>query len=151
MSRHAFTLVELVVVLVIISAIAGLALPAYGGALARYRLDAAAYDLSRELDRAATHARATANTITIRFDTTNHVVGFDDLPARLTAANSFTFDLRESPRDATFVSVDFSGDEEYQISGYGIPSSKGLITLTNGGAVRYIKVDAATGMSEVSR
>ncbi|MEO1279193.1 MAG: prepilin-type N-terminal cleavage/methylation domain-containing protein, partial [Planctomycetota bacterium] len=90
-SRHAFTLVELIVVLVIISAVAGLALPAYGSALARYRLDAAAYDLSRELDRAATHARATSTTVTIRFDTTNHVVGFDDLPERITAATSFAF------------------------------------------------------------
>ncbi|MEQ8844432.1 MAG: prepilin-type N-terminal cleavage/methylation domain-containing protein [Phycisphaerales bacterium] len=146
-----FTLVELIVVLVIISAIAGLALPAYGSAVARYRLDAAAYDLSGELDRAAMHARATATTVTIRFDTTNHLVDFDNVPDRRTAAASFTFDLREQPRDARLVSVDFDGFDYYAVSGYGVPTSDGLVTLRNSGGARRIKVDMATAMSRVSR
>ncbi len=146
MSRHAFTLVELIVVLVIISAVAGLALPAYGSALARYRLDAAAFALSRELDRATSHARATSTTVSIRFDTATHVVEFNGLPDRRTNATSFTLDLRESPREARIVSADFASTQTYQISGFGIPSSEGGVTLTNGGMQRSIKVDAATGL-----
>ena len=150
-TRRAFTLVELIVVLVIISAIAGLALPAYGSAVARYRLDAAAYALSGELDRSAVHARTTASTVTIRFDTTNHLVEFDNLPDRRSGAATFTLDLREEPRDATLVSVNFDGFEYYSISGYGVPSTDGLIILRNTGGARRINVDAATAMSRVSR
>lgn len=149
--RYAFTLVELIVVLVIISAIAGLALPAYGSAVARYRLDAATYDLSGELDRAATHARTTASTVTIRFDTTNHLVEFDNVPDRRSGASTFTLDLREDPRDARLVSVDFDGFEYYSVSGYGVPSSDGLIILRNSGGARRITIDQATAMARVAR
>jgi len=139
------------VVLVIISAFAGLALPAYGSAVARYRLDSAAYELSGELDRAAAHARMVGAMVTIRFNVAGDTVEFDDVPHRTTNATSYSIDLRESPRDAGIVSADFNTAEEYTVSGFGVPSSGGVVMLQNTAAARQLTIDAATGRSRVSR
>lgn len=147
--RSGFTLVELVVVLLVIGTIAGLALPAYGSAVARYRLHAAAYQLRNDLDRAGAHARATMIPITVEFDLVTHTVEFDDLPSRRDAGNDHVLDLREPPMQATIVSANFSGLDEYIISAYGVPSSGGTVVLGGAGTTRTLNVDATTGQASV--
>jgi type II secretory pathway pseudopilin PulG len=143
-------LVELVVVLLVIGTIAGLALPAYGSAVARYRLQSAVYQLRQDMDRSVTHARATGTPVTIVFDTVNHAVTFTGMPARAVGGPDLTLDLNTGPMGASISSADFGANPFSTISGFGVPSSGGSVTLRNGTTTGVLVVDATTGLTEVA-
>lgn len=148
--RRGFTLVELAVVLLIIGAIAGLALPAYGSATARYRLQSAVHQLRADLDRSVAYARASGTPVTVQFDTINHVVTFVGMPTGTVGGPDLVLDLDSGSMDAEISSATFGSGTEYTISGYGIPSEGGTVTLRNGGTGATITVDATTGLSSIS-
>ena len=136
---------ELVVVLVVISVMAGLALPAYSSAVARYRLQSAAHNLASDIDHATQYAAATMTEVTVQFNTVNNRVRFGGLPARRTVGPSHVLDLEEHPNGAAISSVDFSGLQQYTISAFGVPSSGGTVVLRNGDGAVTLEVDATTG------
>lgn len=144
-----FTLVELVVVLVVISIIAGLALPVYGNAVARYRFETAVHQVRGDLERGATHARATMTTVGVRFDLASHQVKFANLPSRRDAGVNLTLNLEEHPMGATIASASFGGTGEYSISPYGVPDSGGAVILAGAGTTRTIRVDPATARASI--
>lgn len=146
--RRGFTLVELVVVLMVIASIAGLALPAYGGAVARYRLDSASHQLIADSQRALAHARAFGAPITVRFDIAAHTITFGGLPSRTNADH--VLDLRQHPMEARILSVDFAGRAQYVVSGYGVPDSSGVVVLGNSSGSRTLVFDGITGLVGVS-
>lgn len=148
--RRGFTLVELTVVLLIIGAIAGLALPAYGSAAARYRLQSAVHQLRTDLDRSAAYARASGTPVTVQFDTTNHVVTFVGMPAGTVGGPDLVLDLDSGSMQAEISSATFGAGTEYTISGFGVPSEGGTVTLRNGGAGATITVDATTGLASIT-
>ncbi len=67
---RAFSLFELVLVIVIMALMAGIAIPMFAGANARYRLDAAALRLQADADHVAERARASGAAHEIEFDKT---------------------------------------------------------------------------------
>lgn len=132
-------------VLVIISVAAGLALPAYSGAVARYRLQSATHNLNADIDRATEFARATMTPVTVRFDPSTHRVTFNSLPGRRDAATDHVLDLQAHPNGATIASANFSGLQQYTISAFGVPDSGGAVVLSGAGTTRTVSVDASTG------
>jgi type II secretory pathway pseudopilin PulG len=139
----------LTIVLAIIGTIAGLALPAYGSAVARYRLQSAAHQLRVDLDRAAVHARATMTTVTVTFDPATHTVTFADLPSKRDAAVDHVLDLTAHPLGATIASASFSGFQSYAISPFGLPSRGGTVVLAGAGTTRTITISASTGSASI--
>lgn len=148
--RGGFTLVELTVVLLIIGAIAGLALPAYGSAAARYRLQSAVHQLTNDLDRSVAYARASGTPVTVQFDTGNHTVTFVGMPAGTVGGPDLVLDLDSGAMDAEISSATFGAGTEYTISGFGIPSEGGTVTLRNGSAGATITVDPTTGLTSIT-
>lgn len=147
---RAFTLVELVVVLVVISIMAGLALPAYGGAVARYRLQSATHNLTSDIDRATQHASASMTEVTIIFNTATHRVRFTGLPGKDNPGVAHVLDLQDHPNGASISSANFSGLQQYTISAFGIPSSGGTVVLRGAGTSTNIVVDGSTGAVSIS-
>lgn len=148
--RGGFTLVELVIVLIVMATIAGLALPAYGGAVARYRLESAVYHLQNDSYWALAHARAAGVSINVRFDPAIHSVTFSNLPHRTIANDNHVLDLRAHPMEAVINTADFDGRLQYNISGFGLPDSGGTVVLRNGSGSRTLHYNATTGMVSVS-
>lgn len=134
----------------IIGTIAGLALPAYGSAVARYRLQSAVHQLRQDMDRSVAYARATGNPVTIVFDTGSHVVTFNGMPAGTVGGPDLKLDLNDGPRGANISAAAFGGNPFYTISGYGVPSSGGSVTLRKAGAAGVLTVDRTTGLTSVS-
>lgn len=131
-------------VLAIVAIMAGVALPAYSGAVARYRLQAAAQQLANDMDRAADYAWATMSTVGVDFDLATHSVRFTGLPSRTDAASDYRLDLSAHPYGAGISSANFSGQPRYTISPFGVPSSGGTVVLRGADAAKTITVDAAT-------
>lgn len=136
---------ELIVVLVVISITAGLALPAYSSAVTRYRLQSATHQLSTDIDRATRHARATMRPVTVIFDGGTHRVRFASLPSRRSAGTDHVLDLLEHPNGAQISSADFSGQPWYTISAFGVPSSGGMVVLRGADSFATLTIDASTG------
>jgi Tfp pilus assembly protein FimT len=137
-SRLAFSIFEMVLVLAIITFLAGLALPRMANATARYQADYAAKRLVHDLDRCRNNARLTAASQSITFDTTNSrytVTGGSG------TAVGFTVDLSVAPYKAKIVSA-----SNVTFDAYGqAPSSGATITISSGGQTRTVTLSASSG------
>ena len=139
-SHRAFTLIELVLVLVIVGVVAAMAAPRYAGALANYRSRCAARRVVLDLSAAAADALAASAARTMRFDR---------------AANAYSVNggapvrLDREPYGAALVSVDLGGDDAITFDGYGAPDSGGTIVVRSGQFTRTIIVNPLTGRAAV--
>ncbi|MEO1007658.1 MAG: GspH/FimT family pseudopilin [Planctomycetota bacterium] len=149
MLRRAFSLTELVIVLVVISVAAGLALPAYSSATGRYRAHGGAQQLVADLDRAAAHARTTATQVDVAFLSAPDRVEFSGLPDRLDAAVDHVLQLEGDPFSVRLVTADFGGSAAFTLNELGVPSSGGTIELDGGGRKWILDVDPTTGEASI--
>ncbi len=138
--RSAFTLVELVLVVVIIAVIAGIATPRYGSAIAHQQIDAAVRRIETDLALVQQRAKFSSTSQTIQFDALNEsygVVGMvdPDHPARI-----YRVELSVSPYDAAIHTVDFGGTSAVTFDGYGDPDNKGTIVIKVGNTYKTITV-----------
>lgn len=149
LSGSAFSLVELVLVLTIISVFAAIAVPRYGEALSRYRADAAARRVIVDLEYARSLARSTGSSVTVHVlpDTdTLKIIGASDEDQ---PGSGYHTDLAERPYHADVVSSQFNSDYILIYDGYGYPDSTGSIVLSVGGMTRTIEVNQDSGKAVV--
>lgn len=140
----AFSYIELVLVLAIITVVAAVAAPRYFGAMANYRADAAARRLAADLELAREAARAASAPRSITFDNAND---------RYRTAAGDAVELTDEPYGAVIVSVVFSpaapvngGDPgALTFDGYGKPGRTCMITLAAGDTQRTVTVGASSG------
>lgn len=143
-----FTLVELLLVMVIVGAVAAVAVPRYARALVRYRLDAAARRVAADL----TVARATS-----RHTSTETSVVFDPATCRYQLLNvkgsggvsDPVVDLSAEPYRVSEILADLGGDATVKFNGWGLPDGGGTIVLRIGPAQKQVVLDAATGKAQV--
>jgi len=148
MSRHGFTLLELIIVTMIIGIVSAAAAPRFVDALVQYRVEAAARQHRSDLAKARTHAKTMSASQLVQFDP---------------AANSYTFpgmsDIDHPSQDyqvlvelrfkASIASANCGGDAELSFDGYGMPDSSAEIVLQSGQHQRTVLVDADTGLPSV--
>lgn len=149
MTRRAFSLVELVAVVLIVGIVAALAAPRVGSALARQRLDGAARRVVADLALAQRAARAASASRSVTFSTATGgytVSGVDD-PNQ--AGAPYVVDLGAEPYGAELISVLFTGGSVLTFDGFGRPSSGGGVMLRCGNGCRRVVVDANTGAATV--
>jgi prepilin-type N-terminal cleavage/methylation domain-containing protein len=143
-----FTLVELVMVLVVVSLLAGLAIPRYSTAAVRYRLKAAAHRVAEDVALARGTARSRSQAVVMSF---NRGAGYYEIPQikGMNGAATYLTRLGSDPYGVAMMSVDFAGAEEVTFNGFGIGTS-GQICLAVKGYACTVDVEGNTGVVTIT-
>ena len=143
--RWAFSLAELICVIVIISIITAIAAPRFSNSLALQHIEAAGRRIVVDLAFAQRQAKSSNASQTVRFDPVAGRYLLIGMPHPDHAAREYGVSLQEEPYRATLVSADFGGDQEIIFDVFGVPDSGGSVVIRVGNHVRTIVVDADTG------
>jgi len=143
---RAFSLVEMVMVLTIISLAAAIAVPRFTHAVNRRTADSAARRIVQDLALARQHARVTSSDISVNFRNTP---GYEikNLPDPNNPNESYTVDLKGAPYNVSQWEVDFAGAREVSFDMYARPSRRGTIVLRIGGESRTITLNRESGVA----
>lgn len=141
--RHAFTLIELVIVLMILGIVAAAAAPRYQSALASYRADATVKRLAADLEMARRQAKRTSAGQTVEFYVVGDRYVFAGMADLDHPSQDYEVHLDDPSYVASLVSVDFNGNSDVTFNIYGQPDNAGTVTIQSGGRQRQVAVDAA--------
>lgn len=148
MSRHGFTLIELVIVTMIIGIVSVVAAPRFSEALSMYRVEAAARQLRSDLEKARMHAKTTSANRLVQFDVDGDSYTVPGMPDIDHPSQDYRI-LVESRFCVKIVSADCGGDAELSFSGFGSPDSNATIVLQAGSHQMTVLVDGNTGLPSV--
>jgi prepilin-type N-terminal cleavage/methylation domain-containing protein len=138
--RTAFTLVELISVMLILGIMTAAAVPSFSDSLMYHRVESATLRLKKDLELARQLAisRSTSHTLQFTSTTAYTIPGVDSLDR---VGQPYTVDLAQPPHSVRVLSVDFSGSATVSFNGYGMPSSAGTIVIQAGKHQRQIALD----------
>ena len=148
MSRHAFTLLELTIVTMIIGILSAVAAPRFVDALMEYRVEAAARQLHSDLAKARVRAKTTSASQVVQFDPAANSYTLPGVPDIDHPSQDYRVSV-ESKFKASIALVDCGGDAQLSFDGYGISDSGGEIVLQSGQHQITVLVDAETGLPSV--
>jgi prepilin-type N-terminal cleavage/methylation domain-containing protein len=143
---RAFSLIELVIVMLIMSIFAAVAAPKFHNSLLFHRVESAARRLKADIDMARQRARLTSASQTVTFANSSYTVsGAQGLDR---PSNTYTVSLLASPYSLDSGVANFgSGSQTLVFDGYGTPTSGGTVVLTASVHSCTVTVDSATGVT----
>lgn len=146
--NKAFTLVELVLMLAIISILAAIAGPRYVNSLSLYRAQAAAQRIAADINLARWQAHAASGqSIVFNLTSNNYSLpGVSGLPGQ---PSPYTVTLSSDPYGATLTSATFGSGTTLTYDQYGQPSSAGTVVVQSGSFSKTVTVDPNTGLATV--
>ncbi len=144
----AFSLVELVAVIVIMGLLAAVAVPRYAAAANRYHLSFATQRIAADLELARSRAIQSSTTTSIKFDPLTHTYTLTGFTTVDRAGNTRVVNMADDPYDVTLHSANFDGTFVAEFDGFGKPTSAGSVVLVRGGQ-RYQVSLAANGQVTV--
>ena len=141
--RPAFTLVELVIVVLVMSITAAAAAPVFLDSLLFHRVESAARRLKADLGLARHTARLTSTAQSVSFAGSTYTLSaaVKDLD---NPHHAYVVDLAAPPYEVG-VSAIFDGSQTISFDGYGTPSSWGTVFLTNKRHQCIVQLDQTTG------
>jgi type IV fimbrial biogenesis protein FimT len=140
--RRAFSLVELCLVLLIISVMAGLAMPRMSASRDRHRVEAIARRLSTDLERARTLAQAEQREWVL---VTKSGADAYELYPPLNPSSGERVLLDLTQPDTQIVAIDFNSTNAASFSPFGTPATGGFVDVASGSMLVRITVDPVTG------
>lgn len=144
--RGAFTLVELVMILLIVGIIAAIAMPRLATGQSRYLVDSAARRIAADLDRARTQAVASSRSVSVVFRAAESVYSIAGLEALDRRTANTVVQISQEPYKARIVQVNFNGSATLTWDGFGTASASGSITVAVGTDHRLITIDQSTSV-----
>lgn len=148
-SNCGFNLLELVLVSAIVAIFAAMAIPRYGSASSRYRLDLAARRVAADLRLAQMCAKTSSSSCTMVFNAATEQYTIMNLPAPDGLSGSYQVALLAEPYKAELLSVNFNDSSQVVFNGWGLPDSGGTVTVAAGSQQKTITVDSGTGRIDV--
>ena len=145
----AFTLLEVVLVLAIVTTLGAIAAPRYARYTLRYRADLAVGRVISDLNLARLSAKASGGTRAVTFDVGTsryQVQGWSSLNNR---SNPYWVNLSDMPYEARLISASFGGTSQITYGGWGLPQAGGTAILAVGPEQRTITVDLETGQATI--
>jgi Tfp pilus assembly protein FimT len=132
-------------VLAILAVFAAVAMPRYGHAAGRYRVDLAARRVRADLCLAQSHAKASSSSTTVSFTPATEQYQLVNVPSPDGVAGAYTVVLSAEPYRADLATVNFNGGSQVIFNGWGLPNYGGSVVVAVGAQARTITVDGATG------
>ena len=146
--RGAFTLVELVMVVMVMSILAAAAVPAFLDTLLFHRVESAARRLKADLELARNTARLTSATRSITFTNAGYTLfNFQSLDH---PDEPYTVDLTKAPFELSGITPNFSGAASVSFNGYGAPSSDGTVVLNCKTHYCTVTLNGTTGVATIA-
>lgn len=147
-AHKAFSLIEVLLVMAIVSIAAAMAAPRYAGAVSRYRADAAARRIAADLSLMQSRARTTGSSRTIAFDLTSNSYSVAS-ETGLNGTGSYRVDLATEPYYVSMTTLSFGGNASLSFNGYGVPNSAGSIQIRSGATTKAVSIDASSGVATI--
>jgi prepilin-type N-terminal cleavage/methylation domain-containing protein len=142
--RAAFSLIELVIVMLITSILAAVAIPTFYDSLLFHRVESAARRVMSDLELVRQTARLTSSeqvfTVIGMTYTASAAVTDLDRPGQ-----TYTVDLSKSPYLLDVLAATFEGFTEVRFNGYGAPSSGGTVIVQARDHQCTVTLDGITG------
>lgn len=135
---RAFTLIELVVVIVIIAIASAVAIPRFASASTRYRVDAAVQQIVSDVSLTAAVANRASAAHTIRFEPADDNYVLVGQPSPANPAVDKVIELGLEPFGVNLLQVAFGADTEVVVSGHGLLTESGQLTVAVGRTARRI-------------
>lgn len=134
----AFTIVEMVMVMVLLGILSMIAAPRYANMLRNQRLDAAEFRIRHDLSTAQRRARYLGTSQTLTFNTILHSYSVTGMADPDKPASTYTVKLNAEPYGVSLVSADLGGNAILVFDGHGTPDSDGTIVIRLGSEIRTI-------------
>lgn len=148
-ARAGFSLLELVIVLGIVMALAVMAAPLYGNSLSRYRAEMAANRIAADLNLARRRARTSSASCSVVFNPATDTYSIPGMAGLRRSSATYVVQVGDAPHRADLVSADFGGNTTVVFDAYGVPDAGGTVVVKSGCFTRTVTLDAGSGRAEV--
>ncbi len=143
LGRGAFTIVELVIVMLVMSIFAAAATPVFLESLLLHRVESAARRVKSDLELARHAARLTSATQSISFTNSTYTVTGTN---HLDNPNAvYAVDLASPPYELDGVTPNFAGLTSVSFDGYGTPTSGGTVVVAAKDHACTVTLNGTTG------
>ncbi|HET6249157.1 MAG TPA: GspH/FimT family pseudopilin [Tepidisphaeraceae bacterium] len=148
-SSSAFTLMELVIVMMILTIAAMIGLPRFSTAICRYKAELAARQILADLNLARATAKSTSASQTVAFNVAASSYTMAGIQSLDDHSPNYQLSLAAHPYDSTLISVNFNGTSQVTFDAYGSADNGGKITLACGGIQTTVTLEATNGKATV--
>ncbi|WP_432798851.1 prepilin-type N-terminal cleavage/methylation domain-containing protein [Poriferisphaera sp. WC338] len=142
--NRAFSLIELVLVLVLIGIVAAIAMPRISNASSQYMLESASQRALYEIEYAKAIAKATSSSYTMHFDSAGQRIYLSGPNGKADDGVVRELNLNDSIYEVS-MNIDLSGETSFIINGFGMPEKMYEFDLYRGSYKQKINVDCHTG------
>lgn len=143
MLRRAFTIFEMVVVLLIMGIFTAVTAPTFFDSMLFHRVESAARRVKADLELARTQARLTSSNQSITFLSSTYTISNSKHLDK--SGSAYYVDLTKQPYLLDSATANFSNVATVSFDGYGTPSSGGTVVLKAKLHTCTVTLDAITG------